>query len=192
VVLAGHPWEAWALRGWLSGSGVVVRVAGPGPRRALQNARAAVDELAPRALLGVGFAGGLDEDLPAGAVVCPERVWDPQGREMGLARWPRRHSHGVVVSWPQVVGRRRDKARLARRGGRVVDQETWWWAQAAAERHVPLVVVRVVLDRGGEDAWAAWPYTAWGGTLVAAWRAWALRGVLGRAAWEAVQELRQL
>jgi 4-hydroxy-3-methylbut-2-en-1-yl diphosphate reductase len=137
--------------------GAGVRKTGMGPERA----RAAAGTLAHapgRALLVLGFCGGLDAESVPGEVIVAESVvaasdeGHAPGRvacvdSAGLVRTLRgrgmtvRSGEIVCVSKP-ALGERR--AQLLAGGALAVDMESVWLAAGAAQR--PFAVVRVVLD----------------------------------------------
>ena len=130
-----------------------------------QNCEAAlrryINERAPRAVLGIGFAGALSESLEVGDLVivdgfCGSDVRPPETLirvadkvDMGGVR------HGVAVTVDEVVSQSRAKAELARSlqddeiG--IVDMESSIVATICAETRVPFAVVRAVSDLFSED-----------------------------------------
>ena len=137
--------------------GALVHKTGMGPAKA----RAAAGPLgsrAARAMLVLGFCGGLDEHSVPGEVIVAESVYaapdegHPEepvscvlagqlvGRLTGLGMKVR--VGNVVCSQKIAVGERR--AELHAGGAIAVDMESVWLAAGAGER--PFGVVRVVLD----------------------------------------------
>jgi 4-hydroxy-3-methylbut-2-en-1-yl diphosphate reductase len=134
-----------------------VRKTGMGTARARASATALAREPG-RALLVLGFCGGLDEQSIPGEVIVAEAVrgavdegHEPEpvacagaGRLTGLLR-----DRGLTVRSGEIVcvskialGERR--AQLLAGGALAVDMESVWLAPGAGER--PFAVVRVVLD----------------------------------------------
>ena len=141
--------------GTVAGRSVVAAVVGDGHRRA----RAALRDLLachrPRALIGIGVSGGLDPErawgdvLASGAVLAlegaapaPDAAWVDRARVVGLPVVP------FAVA-PRIVPTPEAKAALRERlGGEVacVDLESAVFAEEAAARGVPYLVVRAVVD----------------------------------------------
>ncbi|MHB8533787.1 MAG: phosphorylase family protein, partial [Solirubrobacteraceae bacterium] len=137
--------------------GAVVRKTGMGPEKA-KTAAGELTGQAGRALLVVGFCGGLDESSVPGEVIVAESVYaaidegHPEqridcdlsaellGRLTGLGMKVR--TGPVVCVSKLALGERR--AELHARGAIAVDMESVWLAAAARDR--PFGVVRVVLD----------------------------------------------
>ena len=137
--------------------GALVRKTGMGPQRA----RLAAEELglqAARAMLVLGFCGGLDEDSVPGEVIVAEEVFAGPGEghpeepipcELAVALLGRLTGLGMKVRSGRVVcvsrlalGERREELRAG--GAIAVDMESVWLAAGARGR--PFGVVRVVLD----------------------------------------------
>jgi 4-hydroxy-3-methylbut-2-en-1-yl diphosphate reductase len=125
---------------------------GMGPRRARAAAASLLEDPA-RALLVMGFGGGLDEHSEVGDVVVADAVRGPDGANVACARaeglveaLERRGltvRRGVVASATRIVmGEARDALRDS--GAIAVDMESVWLAAGAAGR--PFAVVRVISD----------------------------------------------
>jgi nucleoside phosphorylase len=111
-----------------------------------------------RALLVIGFCGGLDSESVPGEVIIPQHVYaaadeghDEQRIDCELAgelvshlagRGLKLRSGGLVCTSKIAVGERRDALRAS--GAIAVDMESVWLA--AGSRGRPFGVVRVVLD----------------------------------------------
>ncbi len=164
--------------------GARVRKTGMGPDRA----KAAAGELAAhagRAMLVLGFCGGLDSTSVPGEVIVAEEVYAAadeghaeQRTRCGLAHElvTRLTGRGMKVRLGNVVcvsrlalGERR--AELHAGGAIAVDMESVWLAPGAGER--PFGVVRVVLDSPEHELLR--PQAAFGALRAA----WALRRVAG-------------
>lgn len=129
-----------------------VRRTGMGPRRARAAAAWLLEDPA-RALLVMGFAGGLDEHSEVGDVVVADEVQGPDGTSVACAgaegltealeRRGLRVRRGVVASVTRIA---MGDARVAlrERGAVAVDMESVWLAAGAAGR--PFAVVRVISD----------------------------------------------
>lgn len=134
------------------GLGASVHHTGMGPGRA----RAAVATLSAhpaRALLVMGFCGGLDDRGDVGDAVVAESVQGPEGELVqcaggealaeALRRGGIRVRRGVVASVPRLaMGETRTRLREA--GAIAVDMESIWLAPAAGGR--PFAVLRIVSD----------------------------------------------
>jgi len=164
--------------------GAVVRKTGMGPDRA----KAAAGELAGhagRAMLVLGFCGGLDATSVPGEVIVAEEVYaavDEGHRgervrcELAEELVTRITGRGMKVRVGKLVcvsrlalGERR--AELHAGGAIAVDMESVWLAPGAGER--PFGVVRVVLDSPEHELLR--PRAAFGAIRAA----WALRRVAG-------------
>jgi 4-hydroxy-3-methylbut-2-enyl diphosphate reductase len=138
--------------------GARVRKTGMGPARAKAAAGGLAREAA-RALLVLGFCGGLDEISVPGEVIVAEEVYaagdegHPASERIECAGAPelggllrdrglRVRSGKIVCVSRLAVGERR--AQLHKGGAIAVDMESVWLASRDRER--PFAVVRVVLD----------------------------------------------
>ena len=164
--------------------GASVRKTGMGPARA-QAAAGPLGRDAGRALLVVGFCGGLDAESVPGEVIIPEEVYaaGDEGHEPASVRCdltPQLVSHlagrgmklrsGRLVCVSRIAtGDRRTQ--LLADGAIAVDMESVWLAAGAGGR--PFGVVRVVLDSPSHELFRV---RAVGGALRAAR---ALRRVAG-------------
>ena len=135
----------------------LVHKTGMGPRRS-RAAAGAIDSSAARALLVVGFCGGLDESSVPGEVIVAEQVYaapdeghaeEPAPCDLAGPLVGRLTGLGMKVRVGRVVcvsrlalGQRRSELHAG--GAIAVDMESVWLAQGAAGR--PFGVVRVVLD----------------------------------------------
>jgi len=137
--------------------GAFVRKTGMGPAKA-KAAAGGLQGDGGRALLVVGFCGGLDEESVPGEVIVPEQVYAAadEGHSEGpvscelapqlvlhlAGRGLKLRSGRIVCTSRIAVGERR--AELLAGGAIGVDMESVWLASGAAGR--PFGVVRVVLD----------------------------------------------
>lgn len=139
-------------------SDVLLYVSGIGAERAAAGAVALVHAGAT-ALLSWGCAGGLNLDLPPGAVVMPTAVVDRTGRHWVTDKPWRAACSAVVPAslWvasattlaeaEQVLASCADKRRLAvATGADVVDMESAAVAQVAADYSLPFLTLRAVVD----------------------------------------------
>jgi 4-hydroxy-3-methylbut-2-enyl diphosphate reductase len=137
--------------------GAFVRKTGMGPARA-KAAAGTLERDTGRALLVVGFCGGLDAESVPGEVIIPAEVYaaGDEGHREERARCDltpelvghlagrglKLRSGNIVCVSKIAVGERR--AQLLQGGAIGVDMESVWLAAGAAGR--PFGVVRVVLD----------------------------------------------
>ena len=152
----------------------------------------------PEGLISLGFAGALNDSLKEGDLVLGantvfhNRSGDSSNWAFSDARLLERakdaldeadisHHVGNIVTTPKVVGSPAEKGRLGTTtDGLVVDMESSWIAGVAEKAGVPVLLVRVVLDRtslkipglmmlaASRPAWAQW---LWGGlvSLISPW-----------------------
>ena len=170
IVATALPWEAQTARGGaaIAGRGRVRRViSGIGPARA----RAAAEQLletsdpdAITAVLSVGVAGGLTNDMRRPALTLPTQVvrqsdcaeWDLNG---ALHRQAQRTLNDADFYWrpaisittTHVLFTRPEKLAAAESGAEIVQMEDSEWAEACAAADVPFLALRVVLDALDDD-----------------------------------------
>jgi adenosylhomocysteine nucleosidase len=137
-------------------------VTGEGPENAAGAAERLLDSVAVSAVVVVGVAGGLTEDLPAGALLVAREVRDGDlpvpAPDLGWLTRVRDDPGvlgGTIVSRRSMPCTRESKASV--HGGltpgepAVVDLETAAVARVAAGRGVPYIAVRAVSDTAGES-----------------------------------------
>jgi len=135
----------------------------------------------PQGALVVGFSGATRADLAAGSVVLAEEILcdgsGPVSLDRALVARAGARLPGAVVGTVATVARVADPAGKARLGldALAVDMESAHLARELADRGIPFLVVRVVLDELWEDVLAS-PRARWAG------RALACARELGRAA----------
>jgi nucleoside phosphorylase len=165
--------KGWTMRRSSSGrciyerveGGIRIRwiVTGMGAARAMEGLEEILEDLSPRALLSVGFAGGLHSELGVGHVVAADRVTRfhemvgtlsppcmthlPPRPETWGGRSQRVHLGGGVVS----VDAPASKVQLAEILPEefmpaVVDMETYYLCEALCAREVPLAAIRSISD----------------------------------------------
>lgn len=136
------------------GAGIGVRAVAGGGRADLLEARLKAALEGAEAILSFGLGGALDPSLEVGAVVVatevlrPRRRWetDAAWRDFMLKRLPGARP-GAVYGSGEMVLSALDKDKLRGQGGAVlVDMESHVAAKVAAERGLPLGVLRVVSD----------------------------------------------
>jgi len=136
---------------------VLAAHAGMGPARAEHAAHALV-EAGARTLVSFGFAGGLDPDLKAGALVVPTLVIEPTGSRIvtsapALPGLPTAASAlaTTLISAPTEVESVADKAALREATqAAAVDLETFVIASVAARHGVACTAIRAVLDTANQ------------------------------------------
>jgi adenosylhomocysteine nucleosidase len=138
------------------------------------------------ALASVGTAGGLDPELPCGAVLLPAevhvldgppRVSDARWRAAVRAALPRdcTVSEGALLTSRVPIGARLDKAIAWRETGCVaLDMESAAVAQFAASTAVPFVGLRVIVDTARDELPAAVLAASAGGELAIGRLLWGL------------------
>jgi adenosylhomocysteine nucleosidase len=128
-------------------AGVKVLITGMGRQNTLKNIKAALEER-PTAVLTCGFAGGLNPELEAGTVVffAPgENPWKAALLEVGARRAKFHCAERVAVTVAE-------KQRLWQTtGADAVEMESGCICEACREQHIPVVVLRVILDAAADD-----------------------------------------
>jgi hopanoid-associated phosphorylase len=134
--------------------GAVVSISGIGCVAASAGARALVAGGAT-SLMSWGMAGGLDPTLRPGNLLLPDAVSLPDGSVFPTnPQWRERLSsllaaavRGTILTTPVAVDSVGEKAALFSRTGAVaVDMESAAIAKVAADRGLPFVAVRVIVD----------------------------------------------
>jgi adenosylhomocysteine nucleosidase len=137
--------------------GTLRAVSGMGSTAAGMAARRLI-EAGATALVSWGMAGGLDPDLPAGAICLPREVVAPDGMRFATASSWRETLTATVASFRQVTsgalltsldpltGVAAKAAARHETGAVAVDMESSAVAEVAAASHVPFMAVRVIVD----------------------------------------------
>lgn len=158
----------------------------------------------PDALVSLGFAGALDGSLKEGDLVLGTKTvfrdhagnfstWASSDERLlerakdALDEMDIRYQVGNVITTWKVMGSPAEKGRLGdTTDGLAVDMESSWIAGVAEKAGVPVLLVRVVLDRtslnipssimraASKPAWIQW---LWGG-LVALFTPWNIRSLI--------------
>jgi adenosylhomocysteine nucleosidase len=144
--------------GWsVLADGNLVAVSGMGVDAAASAAQRLIDAGAS-SLVSWGLAGGLDPDLPAGAVCVPREVIAADGRRLCTAQGWReslsarvpagcRVGHEALLTASHPLETPADKSAARRATGAcAVDMESAAIAQVAESRGVPFIAVRVIVD----------------------------------------------
>ena len=137
-------------------------VTGVGKRKAQAGVNALLDgSIKPDAILSLGFAGALRDDLNAGDLVLSQRLYatgedafiESDARLLGLAQdaliGPGAPRHFVAdnLTVPRVVSSADGKKLLGRdTTALVVNMEDYWTGKAAMQHGIPFLSVRAVLD----------------------------------------------
>jgi adenosylhomocysteine nucleosidase len=141
--------------------GTLLAVSGMGPSAAAAGAQQLL-EAGATALVSFGVAGGLDPTLEPGALVLPDEVISADGARRTTARGWRElvasavanrypASHGALLTCREPLCSPADKARAFRETGAVaVDMEGFAIAEIAANRGLPFLAVRSVLDAAAD------------------------------------------
>jgi adenosylhomocysteine nucleosidase len=145
-----HSWQALTPR-------TLVAVSGIGAARAGDAASLLIAQGATE-LLSWGYAAGLDDRLQSGALLLPERVIGASGASYTVDRqWHRRiyvamasklavYTDALVETAAIVKSPAEKRALAERTGGAAADMESAAHARAAAERGMPFLAVRSILD----------------------------------------------
>jgi adenosylhomocysteine nucleosidase len=121
---------------------------GIGPQRAAALSRR-LDERGdlPSSLALVGVAGGLDPALAAGDIVLASTAWDEEGRRAPCTVIPLAGaSVGPILTVSRALYTPAEKAARREAGALAVEMEAYPLAGWAAERGLPFVHARVILD----------------------------------------------
>jgi nucleoside phosphorylase len=135
--------EAKDFRRWLAKNprGVRVELMGVGAEAVAARLPGLLERWKPDRLIAAGFAGALTEEWQIGDVVCPENFSTVEAGSLRRA---------VLHSSDEVIEGREERAAIAREAGAsCVDMESATVARIAAERGVPLLVLRVITDVPG-------------------------------------------
>lgn len=146
----------------VSGVNVLRATCGMGRERTAAALERLIRELPVERLLFLGFAGGVDPDLPAGAVVQVIRVVAEDGRVLsvagdaaGEAAIPADVPPVTVAAVSQLAATRADKALLYQRlkclSVVAVDMESATVASTAAAHGIPCLILRAISDPADSD-----------------------------------------
>jgi adenosylhomocysteine nucleosidase len=127
--------------------GVKVLTTGMGRQNTLKNIKAALED-GPAAVLTCGFAGGLKPELETGTVLFfapAENPWQEALREAGARPGKFHCADRVAVT----VAEKRMLWQTT--GADAVEMESGFICEICREQHIPVVVVRVILDDASED-----------------------------------------
>ena len=172
-VLGLGQWESVPSRaasrlysGAVGETSIILSVSGMG-RTATEDAAAELlQRFRPRAVLSIGFAGGLAPRIAPGDLVVAEeivRTNAPDGDALrpddalqrralaAMAKAQRPFFRGALLTVSRVISSRMDKARLAEETGALaVDMESAWVARVCRRHETPFLAVRAVVDAAGD------------------------------------------
>jgi adenosylhomocysteine nucleosidase len=150
-----------AIRGRLEGREVILACTGDGAANAARGAAAVLDRFPVDAVVIVGVAGGLSPALETGRLLAatmvlengvplppPDAAWRESAVRLAEAL------PATFVSSRDLLCTARSKAeayaRLPQGVTAAVDMESAAFARAAADRHLPYLALRAVIDAAGE------------------------------------------
>jgi adenosylhomocysteine nucleosidase len=167
-----HPWPPTG-EGTLAGRRVVLARTGMGAAHAQEATAVLIQRHNPEAILSIGFAGSLVDGLRAGHLVIARRVCaldeplgegslaasnglacDPTLVELAVAAARQRSlafHEGASLTVPQVIGQPEVKRRIGDSlSVEMVEMESYWVGRVAADRGIPFLVTRAILDELGD------------------------------------------
>jgi len=166
------PWPLMS-EGALAGRQVLLARTGMGPARAQKATVALIQHHKPEAILSIGFAGSLVDELRAGHLVIARQVYalheplredslaasnglacDPSLVELAVAAARQRRlafSEGASLTVPQVIAQPEVKRRIGDSlSVEMVEMESYWVGRVAADQGIPFLVTRIILDELGD------------------------------------------
>ena len=163
-------WQVW--KGQTAEKEVLLILTGVGKKKAQRCAEWALKEFPIDLIISTGFAGALDTGSKAGEVVVYSRLISDESKsptsekgmavvcDPGLVKLARECAAGPAVRTNLVKGISIDrvcaspeaKSSLGSETGcQAVDMESFWIGQIAAEKKIPFVTVRSIIDEVGDD-----------------------------------------
>jgi adenosylhomocysteine nucleosidase len=166
------PWPLMS-EGTLAGRHVVLARTGMDSDRAQEATAILIQRHNPEAILSIGFAGSLVDELRAGHLVIARQVYslaeplhegplaasnglacDPALVELAVAAARQRRlafHEGASLTVSQVVSQPEVKRRIGDSlPVEVVEMESYWVGRVAADQGIPFLVTRAVLDEVGD------------------------------------------
>lgn len=166
------PWPLM-VEGTLAGRRVLLAQTGIGSARAQEATAVLIQRHNPEAILSIGFAGSVTDELRAAHLVIARQVYvldnplhegplaasnglacDPALVELAVAAARQRRlafREGASLTVPQVVSQPEVKERIGDTlPVEMVEMESYWVGRVAADRGIPFLVVRAVLDEVGD------------------------------------------
>ena len=157
----------------LPGTPLLLAQTGMGPTRSREVAATLVERYHPKAILSIGLAGALREDLRAGDLVIAslvhdvreEREGEPLAISDGLACDPRLVELAVAAARQRgldfhvgsslSVRQMVDNPQMKRRLGcdlpvAIVEMESYWVGCVASQHGIPFLAMRAISDEAGE------------------------------------------
>ena len=127
--------------------------AGTGPERAYRAAKVCIEELSPRLLVSIGFAGSCGPELGPGELMVPARLVVPAaGDESATAKeFPCACGNGTLLSVNAVTSSSGKRQARARYGAMAVEMEAAGVAAAAAEYGREFAAIKAISDGVEED-----------------------------------------
>ncbi len=167
TVTAALPWEAKAARAGqaIAGRGRVRLVtSGVGPDRARDAAEVAIEQHEPSAVISIGVAGGLTNNLRRPSITIPTRILRRRdGAEFQpddeLRKQIVRLLNQADIFWqsvtsittPEILFTRPEKREAAETGAEIVQMEDAEWADLCDAAGIPFASIRVVMDALDDD-----------------------------------------
>ena len=167
TVTAALPWEAKAARAGqaIAGRGRVRLVtSGVGPDRARDAAEVAIEQHEPSAVISIGVAGGLTNNLRRPSITIPTRIIRQRdGAEFQpddeLRKQIVRLLNQADIFWqsvtsittPEILFTRPEKREAAETGAEIVQMEDAEWADLCGAAGIPFASIRVVMDALDDD-----------------------------------------
>ena len=145
--------EFTVRRGTIGSHRVAIITSGAGQARAQRATKAMIGAHRPKWIISAGFAGGLDASLKRHDIVMADTLVDADGRRVALdlkfdpAALAKGVHVGPLLTVEKVVRRPEEKHALGERTGAVaVDTESLAVADVCRDRHVPMLVARILTD----------------------------------------------
>ena len=167
TVTAALPWEAKTARAGqaIAGRGRVRLVtSGVGPDRARDAAEVAIEQHEPSAVISIGVAGGLTNNLRRPSITIPTRIIRQRdGTEFQpddeLRKQIVRLLNQADIFWqsvtsittPEILFTRPEKREAAETGAEIVQMEDAEWADLCGAAGIPFASIRVVMDALDDD-----------------------------------------
>lgn len=142
---------SFARKATIGGQPWVLAANGPGPALAHEAVSISCARTAVRAVVSIGYCGGLDPALVVGDIFAATEV--RCGADAGgYPAMPMAAPHtGRLLSGNRVAVTRAEKAELFQSGGSAVEMEAGAVAAVAELLRLPFYCVRVVSDTAGEE-----------------------------------------
>ncbi len=143
------------VAGLRSLANVITHVTGIGPQRMTAAAGRLIDEHHPRRIILIGFSGALLPDLAAGQIIHATAVIDGAGQVVKLSDGVpvvvqddgARDQRTTLLTVDRVVTSVEDKKKLLEtHRAAAIDMESFAVARLAAQREVPLMIIRAISD----------------------------------------------